>query len=150
MLVQVAAVPLALIYLFSNTHLFRRAVVGPITPRVYELWLTGLMGEPPAFGTLVVVITGGLLGGWRAGLGLGLMVALCRGTQGVILDLGPAIGEAFQTRGLGGVLFGLPWQGALLWNYCLNLWVSSALWVGVVAGLCADLLGKRRFRSLPF
>ncbi|RLC87503.1 MAG: hypothetical protein DRI79_08555 [Chloroflexi bacterium] len=162
MLVQVAAVPLALIYLFSNTHLFRRAVVGPITPReglklfaglvaiqaltcIYELWLTGLMGEPPAFGTLVVVITGGLLGGWRAGLGLGLMVALCRGTQGVILDLGPAIGEAFQTRGLGGVLFGLPWQGALLWNYCLNLWVSSALWVGVVAGLCADLLGKRRF-----
>jgi LytS/YehU family sensor histidine kinase len=169
LLVQIIVVPVALIYLFSKTRLFLRVISGQVASRdtlklfavlaaiqllahVYDLWLTRLIGEPSLLNLLVVVV-GGLLGGWKVGLGLGFTTMLFRGSQHLLPGLVPELGavlrhlEASAAEGLIGWRY-LPWGEMFLGNYVANLWASSAVWAGVVTGLGAELLGQRRFAPL--
>jgi signal transduction histidine kinase len=169
---QGIVVPAALIYLASTTQTFRAALGGPSSAGfspplfglvvliqflvlVYDLERPLLMGggEPaPATVGLLVVVTAGLLGGWRLGLAVGLVAMLLRGTQQVVLL---AWGGVFEEIRLlyadGGVVHLLryfPWNPIALDFYLYNLWASSAVWAGAVAGLCAELLAERRFQPL--
>ena len=163
LLVQIVVVPVALIYLLSNTRLFLRVINTRVARRdafklftalaaiqllahVYDLWLTRLIGEPPLLNLLVVVV-GGLLGGWRVGLGLGLMTMLFRGSQHLLPELIPELLSILRIEGLTGLRY-LPWGDILLRNYITSLWASSGVWVGVVTGVGANLLGIRRFTPL--
>jgi LytS/YehU family sensor histidine kinase len=163
LLVQIIVVPVALIYLFSKTQLFLRVISGQVASRdtlkllavlaaiqllahVYDLWLTRLIGEPSLLNLLVVVV-GGLLGGWKVGLGLGLTTMLFRGSQHLLPGLIPELFSILRHEGLIGWRY-LPWGDMLLGNYVANLWAWSAVWAGVVTGLGADLLGQRRFAPL--
>lgn len=163
LLVQIIVVPVALIYLFSKTRLFLRLISGQVVSRdtlklfavlaaiqllahVYDLWLTRLIGEPSLLNLLVVVV-GGLLGGWKVGLGLGFTTMLFRGSQHLLPGLVPELFLSLRHEGLIGWRY-LPWGDMLLRHYVANLWASSAMWVGVVTGLGADLLGQRRFAPL--
>ncbi len=169
LLVQIVVVPVALIYLFSKTQLFLRVISDQPAPRdtlklflvlaaiqllahVYDLWLTRLIGEPSLLNLLVVVV-GGLLGGWKVGLGLGFTTMFFRGSQHLLPGLVPELLsilrhlEASAAEGLIGWRY-LPWGDMLLGNYVANLWASSAVWAGVVTGLGADLLGQNRFAPL--
>lgn len=161
--VQIIVVPVALVYLFSNTRLFLRVISDQVASRdtlklfavlaiiqllahVYDLWLTRLIGEPPLLNLLVVVV-GGLLGGWKVGLGLGFTTMLFRGSQHLLPGLVPELFLILRNEGLIGWRY-LPWGDMLLGHYVANLWASSAVWAGIVTGLGADLLGERRFAPL--
>ena len=156
--VQELIIPVALIYLFSSTALFRRIVSGETTPRdtlklfgvlaiiqflsfSYYLGLAVLADIQTTLGVLVVV-AGGLLGGWRVGLGLGLVTMLFIGTIDLAFYPDPDLLSVYQTEGL---LVLWLWCDVLLWYYLINLSASSAVWAGTIAGLYAKLLGKRRF-----
>lgn len=167
---QGIVVPAVLIYLYSTTRLFRRVVSGDNAPGdalklfgglaliqllvlAFDLWRFLVGGEPPtAVLGLLVVVTAGLLGGWRMGLGLGLIVLFFRGTQQLFLfvlqPLGPELRFIFQTGGLGALLAEFPVGRILLDHYVYNLWAMSAVWAGLVAGLCAQVLGESRFSPL--
>jgi LytS/YehU family sensor histidine kinase len=168
---QAIAVPAALLYLFSNAAAFRRAIGGP--PAEGFSWpLFGLLaliqffvlvydlgrplvlggGEPaPATVGLLVVVTAGLLGGWRLGLAVGLVAWFLRGTQQMMLlpgaDVWSEVQFLYDDQGLGGVLRYFPYA-VLLDFYLYNLWAVAAVWAGLVSGLCAQLLGERRFQPL--
>jgi signal transduction histidine kinase len=170
-IVQLAIVPITLIYLFSNTALFRRVASGKANPRdplklfatlaliqllvhSYHLGFARLLNEPPELGMMsmvdLVVIAGGLLSGWKIGLGLGLVSMLLRGTHFFIRFfpcVPPELPFILQADGLLGWLNTIGRHG-LLKHYVFNLGVSSALWAGTATGLCADLIGKRRFAPL--
>ena len=163
LLVQIIVVPVALVYLFSNTRLFLRVISDQAAPRdalklfavlaaiqllahVYDLWLTSLIGEPSLLNLLVVVV-GGLLGGWKVGLGLGFTTMLFRGSQHLLPGLAPELFLILRHEGLIGWRY-LPWGDMLLRYYVANLWAWSAVWAGVVTGLGADMLGQRRFAPL--
>lgn len=171
-LFQSLVIPLALIYLISNTKVFRRAVVGEAVPGD-SLKLFGLLvliqalvigyelGRPlfwggaepaPATVGLLVVVTAGLLGGWRMGLAIGLVALVLRGSLQMItmVDFG-LWGEIAFLYGEGGLVHVLryfPWRHILFDFFLYNLWTSAAVWAGVVAGLWAELLGERRFAPL--
>jgi hypothetical protein len=150
-------IPVALVYLLSSLGFFRRVVGGKAIRRdkltffgllvviqILSLNYTILTKELATFGVFVVV-TGGLLGGWRIGLGLGLVTVLAIGTQDTILWPDEEILLAYQTGGLQGVLDPALLGEIFLWRYIADLGSSSALWAGLVAGLYAALLGERRF-----
>ena len=158
--VQELVIPIALIYLFSSTALFRQVISGGAAPQAglklfgalaiiqllfstYDIGLFFLTNDHITFGFLVVV-AGGLLGGWRVGLGLGLITMLTRGTQESILYQGDHFLSIYQMEGLRG-LFHLPWGEIFFWHYLINFWASAPVWAGTIAGLVADLLGERRF-----
>jgi LytS/YehU family sensor histidine kinase len=157
-------VPLALIYLFTNTDLFRRVVSRKVAPRDtlklfiglavvqlladgYNLWLSDSIGEPPLHHLTcpVVVAVGGLLGGWKVGLGLGLTTMLFRGTQNWYVDFAPELLFLLQSRGLMGLRW-LPWKPLLERYVAMRVW--AVVWLGVVSGLYADLAGKHRLTPL--
>jgi signal transduction histidine kinase len=165
-------VPAALVYLASNTKAFRRSLGGPPSSG-FSLPLFGLMvlihvlvlgydlgrplvlggGEPaPATVGLLVVVTAGLLGGWRLGLAVGLVAWLLRGTQQILMMADGAIfGEVqflYNEGGVGHLLRYFAWKPILLDFYVYDLWASAAVWAGAAAGLCAELLGERRFQPL--
>ncbi len=170
---QSIVVPAALLYLASNARVFRRALAA--SPQAGFSWpLFGLLaliqllvvayelGRPLLLGPaepaqvtigLLVVVTAGLLGGWRLGLGLGLVALVLRGSLQVALFLGEGLWAEAQllygAEGLGGVIRHFPFWPILLDHYFFNLWASAAVWAGLVAGLYAELLGERRFQPLP-
>jgi hypothetical protein len=154
-LVQVKAVPVLLIYLFSQTQLFWRifshetllgdklrlffvlAGIQSLTLS-YEFGMAHFGNDPASFGLLVAIFAG-LLGGWRYGLAMGVIVMFFRGTHDMLRswviteqDWHIAIHSTF-------------WQHALLWNYMGYIWASAAMWAGVVAGLIGKQIGERRF-----
>lgn len=169
---QSIVVPAALLYLFSNSRAFRRALAGP--PEAGFSWpLLGLLvliqllvvvydlGRPLVLGPsepvqasigLLIVVTAGLLGGWRLGLAMGLVALVLRGTEQVLMLPADALLDEIQflyaAEGLWGVIRHFPYKPILLDHYIFNLWASSAVWAGIVAGLIAELLGERRFRPL--
>ena len=156
--VQATVVPVALLYLLSNTRAFRRVVSGEAVPRdtlrlfgglvvtqlltlSYQVGFSRLTGEPiPP--PVLLVIAGGLLGGWRVGLGLGLITMLFCGSQDFLI--GSDLLELYRLEGLRAFTM-IPWDRVFLWNYITNLWASVAVWAGVAAGLGGELLGERWF-----
>jgi len=163
LVVEGIVVPLALVYLLSNARFFRRVVSGETIPHdrtrlfaglvliqlltlCYYLGFFVLIGEPTP-PPLLLVIAGGLLGGWQMGLGLGLVTMFFCGTQDFLFweGLGRLL-SVYQAAGLWGLIRAVPWDRVFLWNYVTNLWASVAVWAGIIAGLSGDLLGERRFR----
>jgi len=157
---QELVIPLALIYLISNTGPFRRSIGGETAPRdMLKLWgmLTGiqliavsysvLSKELVTFGVLTVIVAG-ILGHWRLGLGVGLVTMLMLGTQELVYYPDEDFLRAYQSAGLFGLLDLPLLSEVFFWYYISDLGVSSAVWAGVVAGLWALLLGERRFNPL--
>lgn len=158
--VQELAVPVVLIYIFSTTALFRRIINGEAIPgdalklfgvlaiiqllsAAYVLSLSIFTNDQITFRFLIVII-GGWLGGWRVGLGLGLIAMFINGSEDFIFFPETELFTAYQTRGLG-ILFDPVLGSVLLWYYLLNPSAFSAVWVGLVGGWGADLLAGRRF-----
>lgn len=162
--VEVAVFPVALIYLLSHTRSFQR-VTGGRTSRgdtrrlfasmvavlllahSYDLAFGHLAHQPPMLNVLVIV-AGGLLGGWRVSLGLGVVLVLFRGSQDMVIcsNVLEDIAASFRREGFP-FLFHLQW-GVLFLNHYLNSWATAGVWAGIAAGLGAELLGARRFVPL--
>jgi signal transduction histidine kinase len=154
-------VPVALIYLFSRAASLQKAItetaVTPPSLRLigalvllqflalnYELELFFVNPDRVTLGLSVVVVAA-LLGGWRAGLGLGLVTLLITGTRLMIhnLDVIDFFRDVYEHAAPGEFSFIL--RDTLLRHYLVNLQASFPVWVGILAGLGAELLGKRRF-----
>lgn len=152
--VQELAVPIVLIYLFSATSLFRRIinnetiqgdrlklfgalVLIQLVSAGYILGLSTLTNDQITFGFLMVII-GGLLGGWRIGLGLGFIAMLINGTVDLIYYPDSDFLNVYQVKGL--AVFIDPVLGSVFgWYYLLNSSAFAAVWVGLAAGLMAPL-----------
>lgn len=149
--------PMALIGLISGTHPFRRLVLGQAARRdrrlvflafvviqLLSLHLYVLTDNEAAL-FYIVVIAAGLLGGWRMGLGLGL-TAYVIAVAYTIVGYDP---EAYSLRSLLA-------KGPVSAADALELVIDSALrteftvfpWVGLVTGICASVLGERRYRPV--
>jgi LytS/YehU family sensor histidine kinase len=158
---QELVIPLALVSLFSGAAFFQNLVerraswqdrlelfgVLAVIQLLILNYTTLVIGELATFGAFVV-IAGGLLAGWRVGLGLGLVTLLTVGTQELVLYPDEDLVMAYQVRGLAGLLDLSLWREAFLWYYLADLSASSAVWVGLFSGFCARLLGERRFNPL--
>lgn len=152
--VQELAVPIVLIYLFSATSLFRRIINNESTEgdrlnlfgalvliqlasAGYILGLTTITHDQITFGFLIVII-GGLLGGWRVGLGLGFIAMLINGTDDLIYFPDSDFLNVYQVKGLG-VFFDPVLGSVVVWYYLLNSSAFAAVWAGLAAGLVAPL-----------
>jgi len=163
--VQILIVPIALVYLFSRTPVFRRLVSDESARRdglklfgalaslqflalFYELNLSPVFPEHFTFG-LPILITAGLLGGWRVGLGVGLITFLVTGSHipVPIQDLYQPIWAAYR-EGNSQELSDLIFRGVIVESYLSNPWARAPIWAGVVAGLASALLKKQRFSLL--
>ncbi len=158
---QDAILPLGLLYLLSSTALFRRWVAGERAPGDAAKLFGGLAliqgaallyglgrhlggGEPePVMLKLLVVVVGGLLGGWPMGLGLGLFSLFLRGTQELLFYDGSFLADLYRAGEL--TLLSGPGRDLFLRHYLFDLWVPMPVWAGFVAGAVAELLGPRRF-----
>jgi LytS/YehU family sensor histidine kinase len=169
-LFQGIVLPAVLIYLLSTTQLFRRYVGDKKQPRdglrlflalaliqvvvqSFDLWRVLAGGEPgPLVLGLLVVVTGGLLGGWPMGLAVGLVAMLFRGTQEFVMGPAPHVlaemSMILEREGLLDILTWPGWVVAILDAYILNFWASAAVWAGCLAGLLGELLGDRRWTPL--
>ena len=142
---QEILIPLALIYGLSRTALFRRIVTE--TAVLHDDWrLIGvLLGiqllvfavrlglvrttDDQVTIDLLIVLVAGLLGGWRAGLAVGLLATFTSGLSDYL-----SWGEtSFSVANY--------FEFAVL----KNLDAVTAVWVGATIGLTLPLLGKRRF-----
>lgn len=159
-ILQELLIPLALVYLLSSTGPFRRIVGGKAAPRdalkllgaltvvqVLSLSYTLVTEELATFGVLVVMV-GGLLGGWRMGLGLGLITMLAIGTQECILYPEEELRLVYQAEGWRGLLDLALLSDTFFWYCVADLGASSAVWAGLVSGLFAGLLDEGRFTPL--
>ena len=147
---QELIIPLVLVYFFSRTPLFRRVVTShsvaaddflPLLGALlliqalaflYRFGLISLIHEQATLGFLLVVIAA-LLGGWRVGLGVGLLTMLAIGLVEYMGFNGRdvyAVSEYVE-------YFVLKYMGAI-----------TAVWVGLVVGFVAEQLGEQRFRPL--
>lgn len=145
-------VPLVLLFVFSRTALFRRVVTRPDVSDIppadlawliavlagiqllffgYEYWLIVTEEQQVTLGLLMVLVAG-LLGGWRAGLAIGLVTS-------VALGLVDYLGWSDE-----------PFQFAVYVEYYVLKFLpaATAVWLGVVAGCSAQLLRERRFRPI--
>lgn len=170
-LVRLAIVPVALLYLYSGTSLFRRMLGGKahaddgakffagllliqLLTFGYNLIFAYLVYEPPEFSYLalvsLVVVAGGFWGGWRIGLALGAVSMLLRGTHNFAIVMYWQSSEIAYLWGAGGLsdVLKMPWGEFFLHSYLLSPLATSALWVGAFSGLAADLLGKHRLYTL--
>jgi LytS/YehU family sensor histidine kinase len=159
-IVQRTVVPAILIYVYSTIPLFRRVISGKSRHRdklklfvglavvqllthTYELWFGRLVREPPLLSFLVVVV-GGLVGGWKMAVGLGLITALARGVDTWLPFVGDELAFAFRENGPFGLL-AFPWMPIFAGNPLVNAWLLLGLWKGVVVGLYAEVFKKHRF-----
>ncbi|MFQ5616336.1 MAG: sensor histidine kinase [Anaerolineales bacterium] len=161
--VQSLTVPIALAYLFSRTPLFEQAIGGePIAHRFlklfgtlallqllalnYEFWLFSLSPDRVTLGLLVVLMAG-MLGGWQLGLSLGLVTVLISAIRLIALfeiNLFYPLLSAYQDAGLRGIFdWGIREFFAI--SHPVLFRALPPLWAGLVGGLWADILGKRRF-----
>lgn len=145
---QEIIIPLGLIYFFSRTPLFRRVVVSrsvaaddflPLLGALlliqglaflYRFGLISLINEQATLGFLLVVIAA-LLGGWRVGLGVGLLTMLA---IGLVEYVGFGEREAYAVSEYI-EYFVLKYMAAI-----------TAVWVGLAVGFVAEQLGEKRFQ----
>lgn len=143
---QELAIPLLLVLIFSRTALFRRTVAGRPAARD-GLWLLlvlvgmqvitffsqlALARANDAWITygLFLVFVAGMLGGWRMGALLGVLVAI----SGGLLEL--LMWDQFDN---------VVWAEFLEWYILKDALAMGAIWLGVVVGLARD--GWPRVRS---
>lgn len=157
--------PLLLVYALSGAPFFRRIIGDEVKPRD-RLRLAGTLvmielialvedlnfsaPDRSVFGAFVIII-GGLLGGWRLGLGLGLVGMLFSGSVVYFIELnGGTLIDSLR----GGVPPGVPavpfWLDTLvavgrdfILFYVLNLRALMSVWLGITAGLVGGWLGDR-------
>ncbi|MCB8963080.1 MAG: histidine kinase [Ardenticatenales bacterium] len=147
---QELLVPIVLLFLFSRTPLFRRLVTSEkrepadtlklilaliVLQLLFGLYRFGftrfLDGSQVSFGFFFVIVAG-LLGGWPAGLILGLFSFVLMGGMDILL---------FHTAETANLSF-----ADILFDYFLfRPRVLGAIWLGTVIGLWAELLGARRY-----
>ncbi|MFQ5433475.1 MAG: sensor histidine kinase, partial [Anaerolineae bacterium] len=110
----------------------------------YELELFSVNPDRVTLG-LPVVIVAALLGGWRAGLGLGLVTLLITGTRFMFnhLDVIHFFRYAYEHAAPGEFSFVV--RDTFLRFYLVNMQATFPVWVGILTGLGAELSGKRRF-----
>lgn len=145
---QEIIIPLGLVYFFSRTPLFRRVVTSESVAAadfapllgalllvqglsfLYRFGLISLIHEQATLGFLLVVIAA-LLGGWRVGLGVGLLTMLAIGLVEYV-----AFGER-EAYAVSEYIeyFVLKYMAAI-----------TAVWISLIAGFIAEQLGKERFR----
>jgi LytS/YehU family sensor histidine kinase len=158
---QEVAIPVALIYLFSSTRLFQRTVNNEATLRdSFMLWgvlslihflypnhVFGLykFGQDVTTFGLLIIITGGMLSGWKIGFGLGFVAMITHSIFEYLnsLDSTDLFSTLLELRQLD-----ILDQELWLALYPLLLMTSAAVWAGLISGLGADLLGERRFNPL--
>ncbi len=158
---QLTIIPVALLYVLSIVPFFRQAlqeqpvphatlgifaglVVVQFLSQSYEIWTSRSVPAPFSVG-LVVITIGCLLGGWRIGLALGVMSWLYQGSY-EFLAFFPFWADV-QNVGLWKAIRELEWGRILFFHY-INPHISAGLWASVLACLCTDLLGPRRYSPL--
>jgi signal transduction histidine kinase len=107
----------------------------------YEFGMAHFGNDPASFGLLVAIFAG-LLGGWRYGLAMGVIVMFFRGTHDMLRSWA-ITGQDWHIA-----IQGTFWEHALLWNYLGYMWASMAAWAGVVAGVIGQRVGERRFSPM--
>jgi anti-sigma regulatory factor (Ser/Thr protein kinase) len=162
--IQWLIVPLVLVYLFSSTPFFRRIVGGEVKPHD-RLGLAGVLvsillislicdvnlstPDRTVFGAFVIII-GGLLGGWRLGLALGLIGMFVSGMFAYLFDVHGG-GLAIAMRGVPQVVTDAKFWVNLLTGlgtdlvlfYVINLRASMSVWIGIAAGFLGNWLNER-------
>lgn len=165
---QTTLVPIGLLYVFSHTQIFQRAVsrersrhdqmdligvliVIQLLALGFEIIFThsegfgkpvGVILQAPGY-ALLIPIVGGLLGGWKVGLVLGLNTWWVRGTYDVLFRIPPF--DAYRYEDFTTMLSALSWREVVLKAYFINLWAVTPVWAGVVSGLMEGPLGRYRF-----
>ncbi|WP_420643551.1 sensor histidine kinase [Candidatus Leptofilum sp.] len=143
---QEILIPLALVYGFSRTALFRRIVSETAVPPDEWRLMGALLGiqllvflirlglarttDDQVTFDLLIVLVAGLLGGWRAGLVAGLLATMLTGLSDYLFwDEDPfSLARYFEFAVL------------------KNLDAVTAVWVGTTIGLTTPLLQEQRFR----
>ncbi|MEW5868749.1 MAG: histidine kinase [Chloroflexota bacterium] len=159
-------IPLFMLYLFSQTRLFQQILTGQPLPHRH-LKLVAILGviqlvassiehqifqrDPDMYMLgLLLVIAAGLLGGWRAGLGLGLVSLLVIGAYAtwdswVFLRALPPTPPELPSPAAW-IEFILAARIAPLYLHYVRALLP--IWVGIVTGVYAELSGSRRFEPL--
>lgn len=128
----------------ATIGIFVGFVVVQLLSQSYVMWTSRTKGEL-YFVDLLVITIGCLLGGWRIGLPLGVISMLFQGSyeffiltpfHSMVRDLG--LYRAVRDYGLDQIIF---------YHY-FNPHISAGVWAGVLACMCADLLGLRRYSPL--
>ena len=148
--VQELVLPVAIVYLFSGAPFFRRVALGQARAQDYWPLLAAFAAAQLAFfgyiymfesrglGQLtkggLVVLLAGYLGGWRVGLGLGVLTWLLVGVNNLLLWPPEETGNIWDT---------------FYWYVVVSREGGPSIWLGLSAGLIALALGKRRFAPLP-
>ena len=146
LVVQELVIPVTLMFLISGTAVFGRLVNTNATRRDKWLLFAAMCLMQCLFFAYIyalsaaeigqvtkgylLVIMAGYLGGWIVGLGLGVLTWLLIGLQGFI-NWPP---ETFYLSEVS------------RWYFFLNQEASSVVWLGMVVGLLAALLGQARFK----
>jgi len=160
--VQALIVPVALVYLLGRTPLFQRIVSGEPKPHdplrlfgalvllqllalFYELVVLPTFPDYATLG-LLIPVTAGLLGGWRTGLGVGLVTLFIVGLQipTPLEQKWSVLQAVYQEGGLQGAL-DVVRRHLLFESYLTNSWALLPLWAGTMTGLLARLPRGLRF-----
>jgi signal transduction histidine kinase len=162
---QVTIVPVILLYALTVIPNFRQILQDQTSPhatigifillaavqlisQIYEIWTWHSLGGLIYTGFLVIII-GSLLGGWRIGLSLGVISLLVQGSYELVASnqyVADIHGLGFW-QFLGHFIKTIDWA-AFFYDKFASPRVSAGVWVGVLACLCADQLGKQRFSPI--
>ncbi len=160
--VQALIVPVALVYLLGRTPLFRRIVSGEPNPHdplrlfgalillqllalFYELFVLPTFPDYATLG-LLIPVTAGLLGGWRTGLGVGLVTFFIVGLHTPApLDQKWTVLQAVYQEGGWQEALDVARRHLLIESYLINPWALLPLWTGTMVGLLAHLPRGLRF-----
>jgi hypothetical protein len=170
---QITLIPIALLYIFSHTWLFQHIVSGAVSPDD-QIDLTGVLvviqlltlgfeitlihsdlGNVPAFSTpssgcaLLIPLVGGLLGGCKTGVILGLNAFWIQGTHDFLFRSPPFDNYRYENvRDIQSLLDDRLWWNITLRGYLTNMRAVTPVWSGIVAGIGGNRLGRYRFSPM--
>ena len=166
LLFQSIVIPLALLYIFSTTGFFKEIVSHDIplsaeskllvilisiqlVTQGYQLWLAHFFGEPSIWFTpLVIIVIGGLLGGWRVGASMSVVNLLFSGSCELWQVWGAEFAMLFRMGGWHLLLTNPPWGDIFLIHYVLQLQSTSVFWAGITVAFLAELFDRRQRLSV--
>ncbi|MFN8445519.1 MAG: sensor histidine kinase [Caldilineaceae bacterium] len=144
--------PVALLFIFSRTPIFRRAIRselspvdrGKLTAGLIFILLLSLVArytvtsviEAHVLTGFFLVFVAGLMGGWQAGLSAGVILMFANG----LLEYAPWSPDNSD---------GFVLDSYVSWFIIHNMEAMAALWVGAVAGFLHALFPIRQRFSLP-